>query len=868
MNHFAATAAAGFGNHTDQILMTGISPNEQVQHPIISPMLPEIPPQQLDSKTVSSPVTIAEARAATHIHQMAMHFQGTSLPNLSPQSSVAAAVQQQPQYFVKQLQPWHQLQPQQQYHSEPAPLHHRQYSIPPDEPERQHHQQQQQQQFPNQVERRRKKMHRRSRSFGQLYASASSVHHTRENSAGLDILSAAADGMNQEELAAVAAPLGGDHLRDTSIASATSSQVAEHSRDLSLTAFGSLGSWDLKRLMNSISPPPPPVAASDYNNHNNNNSNGHTSSYPMLYQQEQQQRSNSPPTPMISNIDRNGAAATPVAGLMHPLLPNLVTNMEPPNMRQTYHDIPAYHPYSSLNGCSGSYPDTDTNGPSEPLQQHQQKYATLEPRKLPHHQPTFSAFLNTLAAPASNHHFSREQQQPHHSREPSEPAKLLMQLERSIEQQNSIQQKSMTTIHPQNSIQQQSVNIIHPQNTVYGMEPPHHGEVVAKRVVGQMVFPSTIVLPTPKEDVGQPIVIPPIHHHQMVYSSSPNFPLHCSMTTSSASSSTSKNPPKKKRKALPSKMPVQQQPPVCVKLPASPAPEVAVDPSSMSVTSSDTPAGENCGGRRVRRKCSVPDCDNRVVQGGLCISHGAKRKQCSHPGCEKNVKKAGLCSSHGPARKKCEDDGCNKVAVQGGRCITHGAKKKLCVQNGCDKQGIINGYCKKHHDLVTTGTTETAASNLRRTQPTTSANHNPIPMPSFTQNHNDAQMSTLPFNAATTTAHPPSTPENTSSRAVPPSTAGGHHTRGLSIFHDLQAMEQFIVSEEAITTTEAPAVCNSLPRTNSVTFNTFEHGRTSTTDLVDTSSSPHQLHKRGLSLFGDENVSDAIISGVLISGGP
>jgi len=102
--------------------------------------------------------------------------------------------------------------------------------------------------------------------------------------------------------------------------------------------------------------------------------------------------------------------------------------------------------------------------------------------------------------------------------------------------------------------------------------------------------------------------------------------------------------------------------------------------------------------KRVRRKCTVEGCPNRVVQGGLCISHGAKRKQCKHPGCTKNVKKAGLCSTHGPARKRCDAEGCQKVAVQGGRCIAHGAKKKLCDVEGCKKQAILSGMCKKHHD--------------------------------------------------------------------------------------------------------------------------------------------------------------------------
>mmetsp|Transcript_48496 Transcript_48496/g.58515 ORF Transcript_48496/g.58515 Transcript_48496/m.58515 type:complete len:696 (+) Transcript_48496:117-2204(+) len=102
--------------------------------------------------------------------------------------------------------------------------------------------------------------------------------------------------------------------------------------------------------------------------------------------------------------------------------------------------------------------------------------------------------------------------------------------------------------------------------------------------------------------------------------------------------------------------------------------------------------------RRTRRRCSHPECPNRVVQGGKCISHGAKRKTCSRPDCTKNVKKSGLCSTHGPSRKRCEVNGCEKVAVQRGKCIGHGAKKKSCSVEGCAKQSILRGMCKKHHD--------------------------------------------------------------------------------------------------------------------------------------------------------------------------
>jgi len=116
--------------------------------------------------------------------------------------------------------------------------------------------------------------------------------------------------------------------------------------------------------------------------------------------------------------------------------------------------------------------------------------------------------------------------------------------------------------------------------------------------------------------------------------------------------------------------------------------DIGNDPSAMVQNST----------KRVRRKCSVADCSNRVVQGGLCISHGARRKTCSHEGCTKNVKKAGLCSAHGPPRKRCEFSDCVKVAVQGGKCIAHGAQKKLCDVEDCKKQAIVSGMCKKHHD--------------------------------------------------------------------------------------------------------------------------------------------------------------------------
>jgi hypothetical protein len=147
--------------------------------------------------------------------------------------------------------------------------------------------------------------------------------------------------------------------------------------------------------------------------------------------------------------------------------------------------------------------------------------------------------------------------------------------------------------------------------------------------------------------------------------------------------------------------------------------------------------------KRVRRKCTVNGCVNRVVQGGLCISHGAKRKLCSHPGCTKNVKKSGLCSTHGPARKRCDAFGCKKVAVQGGRCIAHGARKKLCEVDDCGKQAILGGMCKKHHDQIKGGSVSDSGAV------------------------SDAS--------------------STSKKS--PSTHKASHTRGLSIFHEIPATE-------------------------------------------------------------------------------
>jgi hypothetical protein len=48
-------------------------------------------------------------------------------------------------------------------------------------------------------------------------------------------------------------------------------------------------------------------------------------------------------------------------------------------------------------------------------------------------------------------------------------------------------------------------------------------------------------------------------------------------------------------------------------------------------------------------------------------------------------------------RKRCSHDGCSNGAVQGGVCITHGAKvtHKHCSQEGCTNQAQKGGVCSR-----------------------------------------------------------------------------------------------------------------------------------------------------------------------------
>lgn len=229
--------------------------------------------------------------------------------------------------------------------------------------------------------------------------------------------------------------------------------------------------------------------------------------------------------------------------------------------------------------------------------------------------------------------------------------------------------------------------------------------------------------------------------------------------------------------------------------------------------------------KRVRRKCSVAECTNRVVQGGLCIAHGAKRKLCGHPGCKKHVKKAGMCSTHGPARKRCEVEGCAKVSVQGGKCIAHGAKKKLCSVNSCTKQAILSGMCKKHHDQeklkIDSGVDQFSASQN-------------VPMCTYCIPAKENEGNSPEINITTVNAN---RPDNQTAPSA-------QHRRGLSIFQDMSTVNT-IIGVSPTGDNEASASLSRKPAGSTSRERERSHGP--------------PTHKRGLSIFGDEEVVDKIV---------
>jgi hypothetical protein len=77
----------------------------------------------------------------------------------------------------------------------------------------------------------------------------------------------------------------------------------------------------------------------------------------------------------------------------------------------------------------------------------------------------------------------------------------------------------------------------------------------------------------------------------------------------------------------------------------------------------------------MKKCCSHEGCKNGVVEGVVCVTHGAKVKRCSHEGCANGViKKAGVCHTHFAVKKRCSHEGCANEVRKEGLCWRHGTK--------------------------------------------------------------------------------------------------------------------------------------------------------------------------------------------------
>lgn len=260
-----------------------------------------------------------------------------------------------------------------------------------------------------------------------------------------------------------------------------------------------------------------------------------------------------------------------------------------------------------------------------------------------------------------------------------------------------------------------------------------------------------------------------------------------------------------------------------------------VYPANIVIKSSDNDKVDNISSsklKRMRRKCNIEGCPNRVVQGGVCIAHGAKRKTCQIEGCDKNVKKAGYCSAHGPARKRCDFDSCERVAVQGGRCISHGAKKRLCQIVGCTKQGILSSMCKKHHDERNKLRSVSGASTFTRNG-------------KQTDNQvigNDSSDS----NVCVIISNPDEFGVGNMEQKEPPSPP--QHTRRESFRGDNATVQAIFKSENPM----------------NIGANTNDSTNIAVESEAPAQRMPSRKHKRGISLFSDENITDSLLRNNLI----
>jgi hypothetical protein len=105
-------------------------------------------------------------------------------------------------------------------------------------------------------------------------------------------------------------------------------------------------------------------------------------------------------------------------------------------------------------------------------------------------------------------------------------------------------------------------------------------------------------------------------------------------------------------------------------------------------------------GARRRKYCSQDGCDNKVIQGGVCVRHGAIVKGCSQDGWDKQVQQGGVCVQHGARVKRCSQDGCDNKVVNGGVCVRNGAIVMFCNQGGCGNIVVQGGVCVWHGAIV------------------------------------------------------------------------------------------------------------------------------------------------------------------------
>eukprot|EP00986_Skeletonema_menzelii_P010678 scaffold5299_cov73-Skeletonema_menzelii.AAC.1 len=104
--------------------------------------------------------------------------------------------------------------------------------------------------------------------------------------------------------------------------------------------------------------------------------------------------------------------------------------------------------------------------------------------------------------------------------------------------------------------------------------------------------------------------------------------------------------------------------------------------------------------KKYKYYCSADGCTNKVVQGGVCVRHGAKVKRCSSEGCTNRAQNGGVCKRHGAKLKRCSSEGCDAfVRLSGEVCSAH--SEKGCHFEGCSIIGIYNGLCVSHRSRLT-----------------------------------------------------------------------------------------------------------------------------------------------------------------------